>query len=90
MAVNGIVPPVVDEAEVGEIVTEVTEGAGAAVVTVTVADANFVGSALLVAVTLTVPALVGAVNMPAELIVPDDAFQVTDLSVAVPWTAAAN
>jgi hypothetical protein len=60
------VPLVMDEAEDGEMVTEVTAGGSVgggsgALVTVTVADADLVGSALLVAVTLAVPVVVGAV-----------------------------
>jgi len=43
-----------------------------------------VGSALLVAVTTAVPALEGAVYNPEDAMVPNEAFQVTDLSVAVP------
>ena len=57
VAVNCCVPPVSIEAEVGEIVTETTEAA----LTVTVADADLVVSAALVAVTVYVPAVVGAV-----------------------------
>ena len=68
----------------GEIVTEVTLGVGEGAVTVTFTDDDLVGSALLVAVTTAVPALEGAVYNPEDAIVPDEAFQVTDLSVAVP------
>jgi len=48
-AVNCCVPPVVTEAVVGLMLTAIT-GGGA--VTVTVAEADFVGSAILVAVTV--------------------------------------
>ena len=53
------------EGEEGEMVTELTAGSGGggvgAVVTVTVAEADIVESALLVAVILAVPAVAGAV-----------------------------
>ena len=91
MAVNGSVPLVRDDAEAGEIVTEVTAGpCGGAAVTVTVAEANLVASALLVAVTVAVPTVAGAVYAPDDVMLPDEAFQVTDLSVAEPCTAALN
>jgi hypothetical protein len=97
VAANGTVPPVTEDADVGEMLTAVTDGLGGmgdggagVAVTVTPADADFVGSALLVAVTIAVPALPGAVKTPEAVILPDDAFQATDLSVAVPWTAAEN
>jgi hypothetical protein len=62
VAVNGSVPLVIDEAVEGEMATAVTAGGGAGVVvTVTMADADLVGSALLVAVTVAVPGLAGAV-----------------------------
>jgi hypothetical protein len=57
---------------------------GDAPVTVILADAAFVESASLVAVTVSVPAFEGAVYAPEELIEPRTAVQVTDLSVAVP------
>jgi hypothetical protein len=53
------VPFVSDEAVAGDTVTDVTEGETA--VTVIVAVANLVESATLVAVTVEVPALAGAV-----------------------------
>ena len=68
----------------GEIVTEVTLGVGEGAVTATFADDDIVESALLVAVTTAVPALEGAVYNPEDVMVPNEAFQVTDLSVAVP------
>jgi hypothetical protein len=63
VAVNGIVPLVSEEAVAGETVTEVTTGAGGggAVVTVTVVEADLVVSATLVAVTVSVPGVAGAV-----------------------------
>ena len=57
LAVNCCVALVNNEALAGEIETELTTG----VVTVTVTDADFVLSALLVAVTVSVPAVAGAV-----------------------------
>ena len=58
VAVNGSEPLVFEEAVVGETATEVTTDAA---VTFTVAEANLVGSALLLAVTVAVPGLEGAV-----------------------------
>ena len=58
VAVNCWVPPGRSDAEVGLTLTATT-GGGA--VTVTVAEADFVLSATLVAVTVNVPALAGAV-----------------------------
>jgi hypothetical protein len=60
VAANCRVPFVVVDVEAGETVTEVTTGFTAGTVTVTRAEPDFVGSALLVAVTVTVPALAGA------------------------------
>jgi hypothetical protein len=64
-AVNWSVPVVIEEAVEGETVTEVTTGLGGGAtvtaVTFTVAEANLVGSALLLAVTVAVPGLEGAV-----------------------------
>jgi hypothetical protein len=87
VAVNGSVPLVVEEAEAGETVTEVTVGGE---LTVTVAEPDFVLSALLVAVTVSVPACAGAVYNPAEVTVPKVAFQATEVSEAVPLTVAVN
>lgn len=39
---------------------------------------DFVASAVEVAVTVTVPVVLGAVNIPEELIVPAEAVHVTD------------
>lgn len=58
VAVNCCVAPTCTEAVAGEMATETT-GGGA--VTVTLAEADFVESATLVAVTVYVPALFGAV-----------------------------
>ena len=61
-------PLVRDDAEAGEIVTDVTAGpCGGAAVTVTVAKANLVASALLVAVTVAVPTVAGAVYAPEDV-----------------------
>jgi hypothetical protein len=57
VAVNCCVPPVNSEADVGLIVTATTGGG----VTVTVAVANLLESATLVARTVNVPAVFGAV-----------------------------
>ena len=56
---------------------------------VTVADAAFVGSAWLVAITVSVPPLDGAVYNPFELIVPIPAVQVTAV-LLLPLTDALN
>jgi len=58
VAVNCCVAPVWSEADVGPMLTATT-GGGA--VTVTVAEADFVLSATLMAVTTNVPAVAGAV-----------------------------
>jgi hypothetical protein len=72
--------------DAGEIAMEVIEGRAR----VTVAEADFVLSALLVAVTVTVPAVPPAVKSPADETAPLEADQVTDLSVTVPCTVAVN
>jgi hypothetical protein len=59
-------------------------GGGAAAVMVRAAEAVLLESALLVAVTVSEPAFVGAVYIPDELIAPNAAVHVTDLSVIVP------
>ena len=98
-AVKESVPLAADLAEVGEIVTEVTAGSGGggfglglpgAAATVTGADADLVGSATLVAVTIPDPAVAGAVYSPVEVIVPIVVDHVTARSVVVPWTVAVN
>jgi hypothetical protein len=66
VALNCSLPPVVTLPDVGEIVIEVTVGVGVgfgvgAVVTVTEALPDLLGSATLVAVTVSVPAFAGAV-----------------------------
>jgi hypothetical protein len=66
-------------------------GAGGALVVTTIcADADSAGSAMLVAVTVSVPAALGAVYTPAAVILPSFACQVTFLSDVVPATVAAN
>jgi hypothetical protein len=59
-------------------------------VTVAVVEALLLASALLVAVTVTVPAEDGAVNSPVVLILPAEAVQVTDVLLVVPWTVSVN
>lgn len=86
VAVNVNLPPVCAEAVAGETEIEVT----AAAVTVIFADADFVLSALLVAVTVAVPGDGPAVKSPAEVIDPEDADHVTDLSVTLPCTVAVS
>jgi hypothetical protein len=70
----------------GEIVTEVTVGA----FTVTTAEADFVVSATLVAVTVTLPPVAGAVSKPPAVIVPPEADHVMALFETVPVTLAVN
>jgi hypothetical protein len=85
-ALNWTVPPVEAETVAGVTLTEFTTGAA----TVIVAVAVFVASAALVAVIVAVPPVAEAVNSPAELIAPEDAFHVTDLFVTVPCTDAVS
>jgi len=82
--VNCCVPLVTTEAEVGEMLTATT---GA--LTVTVAEADLVLSAALVAVTVKVPALLGAVYSPLEEMLPPVADQVTAVLLE-PLTVAVN
>ena len=58
--------------------------------TLTDTESDLLGSATLVAVTVSVPARAGALYIPELLIVPRTAFQVTDLFVVVPCTLAVN
>lgn len=58
-------------------------------VTVTVAEADLVGSATLVTVTVSVAAVDGAVYNPARVIVPSKAFQLTAV-FDVPVTVSVN
>ena len=85
LAVNCCVPLVAIEAEPGAMETATVCGA----LTVTVADADFVVSAALIAVTVNVPAVPGAVYKPAAEIEPPVADQVTAVLV-LPLTVAAN
>jgi hypothetical protein len=87
--VNCWVAPVRMEGAAGEMETELTTG-GAGALTVIVAVADLVVSATLVAVIVAVPAVAAAVKSPAELIVPEEVFQVTDLLAALPWTEAVS
>src|ERR1700704_3059626 len=64
-------------------------GVGGAFI-VTVVEACLLASALLVAVTVAVPAAEAAVNSPLASMLPAEAVHFTDLSVAVPWTVAVN
>jgi positive regulator of sigma E activity len=90
VALNWAVPPVLTDVEAGETATEVTTGVTGAAVTVTLAEADLLVSATLVAVTVSVPALDGAVYWPPAVMVPSKAFQVTDLLDVDPWTEALN
>jgi hypothetical protein len=81
-AVSCSVAAVFTEPLAGE--TETEDTAGAAAEMVTVAEADFVGSATLVAVMTAAPVFAGAVKRPAEEIVPVEAVQVTAVLVAVP------
>ena len=83
-------PPVLTDVEVGETVTDVTTGLTGADVTVTLAEPDLLGSATLVAVTVSVPAFAGAVYWPPAVMVPNKAFQVTVLFDVDPWTEALN
>jgi hypothetical protein len=65
-------------------------GGGGAIVTLTDTESDLVGSATLVAVTVSVPAVVGALYIPDALTVPSAAFQATVLFVVVPATLAVN
>ena len=84
-AVNCCVPPACNDAEVGEIVTATTDCA----VAVTCAEADFVESAVLVAVTVYVPAVFGAVYNPEAETVPALALHVTAV-FEIPVTVAVN
>ena len=77
--------PVCKDAEAGVMLT----ATAAAVATVTLAVAVFEVSATLVAVTSNVPAVLPAVYMPPDEIVPPVAVQVT-LVFDVPVTVAEN
>ena len=84
LAVNCCVALPASEAEPGEIDTATT---GA--LTVTVADADLVESATLVAVTVKVPAVVDAVYSPLEETLPPVADHATDV-LLVPLMLAVN
>jgi len=90
VAVNCCVPLVTSEADAGEIETETCElETEAAEVTVTAADADTVLGAMLVAVTTKLPALMGAVYIPPEVMLPPLADHVTPVW-AQPRTVAVN
>jgi hypothetical protein len=86
VALNWSVPPVTDEAVPGVTVTAVTPDAVGPVepATDTVAVADFVGSATLVATIVPTPLVGGAVKTPAAEMVPIDAAQVTVSFVVAP------
>src|SRR5690349_20986599 len=86
LAVNCCVPPIGSEADCGEIAT-LTVVPDPFEVTVTVAEADFVASATLVALTVYVPAVVGATYSPVELMAPPLVVQATPVLV-VPVTVA--
>jgi len=91
LALNCRVVPSVVEVEAGDTVTDVIVGFGVgagAAVTITTAEADLVVSATLVAVTVAVPALAGAVYSPEGVMLPSEADQVTDLLDVDPWTEA--
>jgi hypothetical protein len=84
--VNCCVAPARMVAGVGETVTEFTTG----VETFTTAEADFVLSATLMAVTVIFPIAAGAVKRPLAEIEPLVADHVTDLLATVPCTVAEN
>jgi hypothetical protein len=86
VALNCSVPLVSIDPVAGVTLTEFTTGAA----TVMVAVPDLVASATLVAVTVIVALLAGAVSKPVAEIVPAEAFQVTVLFVTVPCTVAVN
>jgi hypothetical protein len=61
LAVKGSVPSVMDAADAGDMVTELTAGPDGADATVIVAEPDLLGSALLTAVTVAITAFAGAV-----------------------------
>jgi hypothetical protein len=67
------------EVDAGDTETDVTTGGCGAAVTLTLADPDTDASATLMAVIVSVPAFAGAVYWPPVVIVPSNAFQVTDL-----------
>ena len=86
-ALNWSAPPVTDEAVRGVTVTPVTpdpDGGGVASATATVAVADFVGSATLVATIIPIPLTGGAVKAPVAEMVPIEAAQVTASFVVAP------
>lgn len=93
VAWNGNVPPVAEEAVVGDTRTAVTPllvlPPSLVVVPLvdaitTVALADFVESAILCAVTRPTPPFIGAVKMPAGVIVPIVVDQVTESLAVAP------
>ena len=82
---NCFVPPVARAAEPGAMETATACGA----LTLTLTEADLVGSAALVAVTVNEPALLGAVYRPPAEIVPPVADQLTAV-LELPLTVAVN
>lgn len=78
------------ELDVPEPEPDVGGGLEVAVVTLILTESDLEGSATLVAVTVSVPALAGALYDPELLMVPSEALQVTVLFVVVPATLAVN
>jgi hypothetical protein len=85
--VNCSVVPALTESEVGLMVT--TTGSGGGAVTITLAEAESAGFTTLVAVTAQEVVIAGAVYKPLELMLPQDADQVTEVFV-LPVTVEAN
>jgi hypothetical protein len=84
VAAKGTVPLVMDVAEPGETVTEVTAGLASAAVILIVAEADLVGSAALVAVTTPDPGLEGAVKSPDAAMLPTEADHLTPAVLPAP------
>jgi len=85
VAVNCCVPLVCTLANTGLIVA----ATGGAAVTVTLPKADLLGSATLLAVTVSFPATLGAVYKPLESMLPSVASHVTEV-LLVPVTVAVN
>jgi hypothetical protein len=90
-APNCSVPLATDEAVAGDTVTEVTpDGWPEFAAIVTVAVAERLGFAMLVATIVPVPPAAGAVNKPAGVIDPIEAVHVTAVFALPPGIAAVN
>lgn len=86
VALNCCVAPVCNATELG---TTETARVGGEAITVTVAVPDWVGSAVLVAMTTYVPVVAGALYRPDDVIVPPEVDQVTPVSL-LPVTVAVN